>query len=506
MTSNVSTPLPPNSTPQLTDANVDSTIASLEAQITELETTEAHLLPAVRKLEICQKSLEQARASLAHVRSRKMHVSRLPDDVLALIFEAGPIPDLYCDYYLEKKPKKLPFSILVSHVSRIWREVAIRNPFLWTSIHIISSKPHDLYLMYLNRSKSCSLDMRYTCHTDRISDFDPSILQLQRCRHLTISSYWYCSTFHICQRLEKEAIPRLVSFTMEMEYANDGYEDDFPSQCYELFGGGAPVLSSVQLCGISLRSFKLPISALTDLTLDTFELATEMTFGEFFDALADIAPTLITLQLEGIVLRVRSGEHCCPINFPSLTSLVIRFSDYLNDEYDDRHFIPELWDCINVPALESLTLSIMDEDQFHTSMDSLRRQHMTSTTKGGLKSLHLFDINIDGYADDLTLACLNLSNLTLTERATVPVLKFILEADRQRLTAPSNNTHTRLLWPNLHTLSVVSFQDDILRAVVLGRKALGLPLVELYMECSAGTRSWYCQHVETVGPFLWPTT
>ncbi|KIM82105.1 hypothetical protein PILCRDRAFT_8343 [Piloderma croceum F 1598] len=154
-----------------------------------------------------------------------------------------------------------------------------------------------------------------------------------------------------------------------------------------------------------------------------------MTFGEFFDTFADIVPTLITLQLEGIILRVRSGEHCCPINFPSLTSLVIHYSDYLNEEYDDGNFIPNLWDCINMPALESLTLSIMDGELFHTSMDSLRCQHMTSTTKGGLKSLHLFNINIDGYADDLTLVCLNLSNLTLTGRATVPVLKFILEAN-----------------------------------------------------------------------------
>jgi len=253
---------------------------------------------------------------------------------------------------------------------------------------------------------------------------------------------------------------------------------------------------------MSLRSCKLPFAALTNLSLNTSALAAEMTFAEFFDAFADMAPTLITLQLEGIILRVGLGEHCFHTNFPSLTSLVILYPDYLSEGQDDGDYISYLWDCINVPALESLTLYCMDGEQFHTIMDSLRRQHVASTAKGGLKSLYLLDIDVDDHADDLTLACPNLSNLTLRGGATAPVLKFILEADQQKSVAPSNNnTDTGLLWPNLQALSVASFEDEILRALVLGRKALGLPLVKLCMQCPSGSRDWYRQHVETVGPF-----
>lgn len=481
--------------------DVDSTIASLEAQIIELETKVAQLLPTVRQLEICQESLRQAYTALAHVRNQATPVSRLPDDVLALIFEAGPGPDLQLRDYFDK-PEELPFPILVSHVSHTWREVAIRDPFLWTSIYIISSKSHDLDLMYMNRSKSCSLDIRYTCDIEEMLDFDPSILQLQRCRHLIISCHWYRSAFHICQRLGRENVPRLVSFRIEMEYANDGYEDDFPPGNHELFGGGATVLSSVEICGISLRSFKLQISALTNLTLNTSALASEMTFVNFFDAFADMAHTLITLQLEGIILRVEPGEHCFHINFPSLTALVINYPDYLSEGQDDGDYISYLWDCINVPALESLTLYWMDGEQFHTIMDSLHRQHVASTANGGLKSLSLCDIDVDDYADDLTLTCPNLSHLTLTGDATAPVLKFILESDQQKSVAPSNNnTDTGLLWPNLHALSVVSPDDEILRALVLGRKALGLPLVKLRIRRRSGSIDWYRQHVQTVEPF-----
>ena len=292
-----------------------------------------------------------------------------------------------------------------------------------------------------------------------------------------------------------------------MDYASDGYEDDgddFPSDNHELFRGGAPVLSSVEICGISLRSCKLPISALTNLTLNTTALAAEITFAEFFDAFADMAPTLITLQLEGIIFRVGLGEHWFHINFPSLTSLVILYPNYFAEGQDDGDYISYLWDCINVPALESLTLYSVNGEQFHTIMDSLRRQHVASTTKGfgGLKSLYLLDIDVGDYTDDLTLACSNLSNLTLIGDATVPVLKFILEADQQKSVAPSNdNTNAGLLWQNLHALSVASFEDEILRALVLGRKALGLPLVKLCMPCPLGLRDWYRQHVKTMGPF-----
>jgi hypothetical protein len=359
--------------------------------------------------------------------------------------------------------------------------------------------------MYMNRSKSCSLDIRYTCDIEKIPDFDPSILQLPRCRHLTISCQWCCSACHIYGCLEKEAAPRLVSFKIEMEYMNDGEGYYMRSKNYRLFGGGAPVLSSVEMWGISLPTCMLPFGVLTDLTLNTAVLDTEMTLEEFYYSFIEMAPTLITLQLHGIILRAAPDEHRhVPINFPSLTSLVIRYPNHLREEQErnDGDYISDLWDCINVPALESLTLFWINREQFHTSMDSLRRQRVDGTTKEGLKSLCLLYINVDDYADDLTLACPNLSNLTLMGGATAPVLKFILKADQQKSMAPSNNnTRTGLLWPNLHTLSVASFEDDTLRALVLGRIATGLPLVKLYMQCPAGMRDWYRQHVEIVGPF-----
>src|ERR1700729_4285639 len=162
-----------------------------------------------------------------------MPVSRLPACHLNLIFEAGSRLDPvgHSDYFHKKSgnDRSLPFSIVCSHVSRTWRDVSIRDPFLWTTIEIVHSRPDDLCRMHVNRSKSCHLDVHFTCDTEMARDFDPSILQLQRCRHLTILCYWYRSAFHIFERLQNETAPCLLSLKIDMQHTKEGCEAQFPS-------------------------------------------------------------------------------------------------------------------------------------------------------------------------------------------------------------------------------------------------------------------------------------
>jgi hypothetical protein len=58
---------------------------------------------------------------------------------------------------------------------------------------------------------------------------------------------------------------------------------------------------------------------------------------------------------------------------------------------------------------------------------------------------------------------------------TNPVLKFILETDQKSIA--SNTKH--MLFPNLHTLSMGSYDYETLRAFVLVRNATGHPLIKL---------------------------
>lgn len=135
----------------------------------------------------------------------------------------------------------------------------------------------------------------------------------------------------------------------------------------------------------------------------------------------------------------------------------------------------------------------MNDEQFHATMVSLRRQRVTNAT-AGLISLRLLNVDVGDYAEDLALACPSISNLIMRGGAIVPLLKFLLETNQKSITS---NTNPEPFFPNFRTLLLAgSYEDDTLRALVLGRKAIGRPLIQL--NCSVGAGHWYRQHVEIV--------
>ena len=104
------------------------------------------------------------------------------------------------------------------------------------------------------------------------------------------------------------------------------------------------------MCGISLRSCRPPLGALAYLELSTFALAAELYEDlKFFTVMA---PTLTDLRNERIILRVESEHNVFAVN-SLLVSVDIRYPDYLNGTM--MTIISNLWDCINMPALERLT-------------------------------------------------------------------------------------------------------------------------------------------------------
>lgn len=432
--------------------------------------------------------------SLAQFQNQNMSISKLPDDVLTLIFEAGPRNDPVIDDYFDEESaggKPLPFAVLVSHVSSTWRDVAIRDPFLWNTIGFIYSRPQDLFLMYVQRSKACGLDIHFVCDV-AAPDFVPASLQLQRCRHLTITCHSHISAFHIFRCLKKETAPCLLSFKIDMDYVTDNYDHYSSSEHHELFQGGAPFLSSVEMCGISFRTCELPLGALTKLELSNqYDVAAELTEDEFYKVFTTIAPTLTHLRLDGSILRVVSEDNISVVDLPNLVSLDVRYPEYFDENECDGNYFSYIWGCINVPALESLTLYRMNDEQFHTAMASLQLRRVASATTD-IRSLRLLKVEVGCYAEDLALACPSISDLTLGQEATNSTIKYILQFD-QNLLASANKPES--VFPNLRRLSVGSYDEETLRALVLGRKAAGCPLVTLHFTtCSAEAADWYRQH------------
>jgi hypothetical protein len=58
---------------------------------------------------------------------RPSYVASIPNEVLLAIFEAGSIAP----------EERLRFAMPVSQVSRLWRQIAIHTPFMWSSIQLL---------------------------------------------------------------------------------------------------------------------------------------------------------------------------------------------------------------------------------------------------------------------------------------------------------------------------------------------------------------------------------
>lgn len=96
-------------------------------------------------------------------------ISSLPKELIALIFEAGTYLKQKRNHYVAEK--RVHFAVLVSHVTRSWRDIALATPRIWTTIRCVKSevlhRHQELYpergrhrtAAFLSRSGSLPVDL-----------------------------------------------------------------------------------------------------------------------------------------------------------------------------------------------------------------------------------------------------------------------------------------------------------------------------------------------------------
>ena len=97
-------------------------------------------------------------------------IHTLPIEILSRIFLLGQPAGEYPEFPPIGPP---PFEVLVSHVCQHWRQVALRTPHLWTTIHLRTVPHIDRAKQYLRRSGRLPLDILVdTCDIEEhIKDF-----------------------------------------------------------------------------------------------------------------------------------------------------------------------------------------------------------------------------------------------------------------------------------------------------------------------------------------------
>ena len=287
------------------------------------------------------------------------------------------------------------FPVVVSHVCRFWREVAMNSPLLWTSIRISSASIETLIgrdgpvlpraSAFTLRSMQCSLDVKLDLtkrrSTGNISDesilmylrllcstaVDLLLITYDRIKSLDIVTDLKETSFWISHKIIPLGLPRLESWkicrgdpakpvnsSLGISHHRGFHEFDASGTQGGLFGSptdtiGArlPCLKHLQISQIVTNWSTWLIGGLTTLTINHLAQGNRPSINDLRGILAKSSHSLESLELHGS-LPVRPFENPNPITLPKLRHLRL---GYWTEE-EALTLLPHL----DMPALKSLAL------------------------------------------------------------------------------------------------------------------------------------------------------
>lgn len=190
------------------------------------------------------------RSTPAHSLMAHSHISSLPTEVLCMIFEAGQT--LSAEY---------PFEILISQVTRRWREAAIGHARLWKRVVFDTSARHakEIGNRYLDRSGTLPIDIIYRIiqpsndisHEMHIVTSMSALIyaQVGRWDRVLIKTDWVMALSYFLTNLPTKAL-LLRSLEVLTKDNLESPEHGLPSR---IFIDGTPELKSLLLRNVKSR-------------------------------------------------------------------------------------------------------------------------------------------------------------------------------------------------------------------------------------------------------------
>jgi hypothetical protein len=301
----------------------------------------------VSKMQDMGELLSGVRVHIAELRcvNRGAATYNLPSETISAIFEAGlsKVPKTRGGIRLlfgESEEQTTPFELLVSSVSRRWRDVALNTPQLWTVLDIdATGLAHDLYELYLYRSKMCPLDITLDCSSEdgrNKADCDINVVRhleqlishVGRWRKFTVRTGYVESQLSALSHLRA---PTLETLVLDFHGKKPGME---------IFSGGAPRLSSLEL---TRAYFRPPLGAIKYLKLTrSFD---RLSYDQFSQLIQPMR-SLTCLSISAVLVS-DTGNHP-PIELPSVLAVNIYFS-YRDTDSDALRLL-------DFPAVQTFTI------------------------------------------------------------------------------------------------------------------------------------------------------
>ncbi|KAJ3514749.1 hypothetical protein NLJ89_g2196 [Agrocybe chaxingu] len=243
-------------------------------------------------------------------------ISTLPPELLSSIFILARPQSRF--------PPVLPFEVVISHVSRYWREVALSTPQLWSKIYIYSSASTKWIRPYLRRS-GCYIPLDvyidvYRADRPRLPGENssrrsnqlkaatiPLLLHFDRIRRVSILCHHESTALALLSGFVNP-MPCLESFKVKYDYISATADQ---RSHFSLFGGSSPRLAFLETDMPNILPASMMLDKLTTLYLHNLSESVGFDFRSFTRILTS-PPNLRNLSLNGTI-----NSHTWPVHHVS---------------------------------------------------------------------------------------------------------------------------------------------------------------------------------------------
>ncbi|GLB38500.1 putative F-box-like [Lyophyllum shimeji] len=433
----------------------------------------------------------------------------------------------------ETQERVLPFQVLVSHVCRHWREVAIESPELWTTLTFTEGPPFDKSKTWIERSKGLPLHIHIDCTIPEVEEhefFDEALQahysepragpahdsappvtavthgrqyaeehniitpHVGRWQSLEVTASVYDYIHLLLSRLaECPAAPLLEVLELYHYEDCEDYETFRPVEFREPFlpfQGNAPKLRDVALWGVHLdwdRSLSF-LTGLRDLELTYHAKDVRPSYATFKQMITS-SPEIRTLSLCLSGPQEHNEETndwgTEPIEILSLKDLVLC--------YHEAQYAIALVQKLSVPNVHSLALDFDGEDYSEFVRQLTRPMpKVKKSILAGLEHMKISGLPCDNQSIDMMfeqLGGLKTINLNCSGEEEEQLFR--------RLMKPPAN---KIYCPNLHTITTTGIDGAEMRAFIEARKAAGVPVKRVMMsdedEVEEKDERWLREHLE----------
>lgn len=220
--------------------------------------------------------------SLRDLRSCKITlscVSWLPPEILTTIFTYIVEDDAFKSCTGAPRPCGAPISMIITHICRRWRQVALECPTLWAYLNCVSANWLDIMF---ERSKKAALVVIYRLPGSLRKCFQQILSQLPRIKYLQLcSSSWEVDRILDC--LSSQPAPSLQ--TLKFSVVKKSQTRVIRPISDSIFQGRAPLLRSVELNECTFSWTSCIFSGLRTLDVRRIGSASYPTLSQLLSAL-----------------------------------------------------------------------------------------------------------------------------------------------------------------------------------------------------------------------------